>query len=135
MHRYLQCFPPQHVGICAANCTYANAIGTVGSWHIGIYTRLLLVFLVDPLARPRPRGMRWWIDATRWIKRRAPTPAFDFFTYSELVYWFVFCVAVNPFRWKWAPFVLFGLGERLPLQVVEKEDRIRNGLGMRAKAA
>ena len=130
---YLQCFPPQHVAICAANCTYANAIGTVGSWHIGIYTRLLLVFLVDPLARPRPRGMRLWIDMTRWIKSRAPTAAFDFFTYSELVYWFVFCVAVNPFRWKWAPFVLFGLGRALPLKVVEEEDRIRNGLGMRAK--
>ena len=132
---YLQCFPPPHVAICAANCTYANAIGTVGSWHIGIYTRLLLVFLVDPLARPRPRGMRWWIDMTRWIKSRAPTKAFDFFTYSELVYWFVFCVAINPFRWKWAPFVLFGIGSALPLSVVRQEDHVRNGLGMRAKAA
>ena len=132
---YLQCFPPAHVDICAANCTYANAIGTVGSWHIGIYTRLLLVFLVDPLARPRPRGMRLWIDMTRWIKNRSPTRAFDFFTYSELVYWFVFCVAVNPFRWKWALFVLFGIGSALPLSVVKQEDRLRNGLGMTAKAA
>ena len=29
---YLQVFPPAHVSISAINCTYANAIGTVGSW-------------------------------------------------------------------------------------------------------
>jgi hypothetical protein len=133
---YLQVFPPQHVSICAANCTYANAIGTVGSWHIGIYTRLLLVFLVDPLARPRERGMKAWIDLTRFLKARSPTAAFDFFTYSELIYWFVFCVAINPFRWKWAPFVFFGIGEALPKAVVRQEDRVRNGLGLRrAKAS
>lgn len=110
------------MSICANNCTYVNAIGTVGNYHIGIYTRLLLMFLVDPLARPREAWMKRWIDMTRWIKSKAPgggssisshpfrkegsielilvAPlAFDFFTYSELIYWFVFCVAINPFRW------------------------------------
>ena len=29
---YLQVFPPTHVSISAINCTYTNAIGTVGSW-------------------------------------------------------------------------------------------------------
>lgn len=131
---YLQVFPPEHVDVCAINCTYANAIGTVGSWHIGIYTRLLLVFLVDPLARPRDRGMKLWIDMTRFLKSRSPQGAFDFFTYSELIYWFVFCVAINPFRWKWALFVFFGFGSTLPLKVVEKEDWVRNGLsGSRIK--
>lgn len=107
---------------------------TVGNYHIGIYTRLLLMFLVDPLARPTPYWMRRWIDMTRWMKSRAPTGAFDFFTYSELLYWFVFCVVINPFRWKWAPFVLSGIGRALPMKVVSGEDEIRNGLGMKKRA-
>ena len=75
--------------------------------------------------------MKTWIDMTKFIKRHAPTGAFDFFTYSELLYWFVFCIVINPFRWKWALFVFFGIGSALPLKVVEREDRIRNGLGLK----
>ena len=60
--------------------------------------------------------------------------AFDFFTYSELMYWFVFCVVINPFRWKWALFVLSGVGSALPMRVVREEDEIRNGLGMKKRA-
>ena len=89
------------------------------------------MFLVDPLARPRESWMKKWIDMTKFIKRRAPTGAFDFFTYSELIYWFVFCIVVNPFRWKWALFVLFGIGSSLPFKVVKGEDSIRNGLGLK----
>lgn len=92
---------------------------------MGIYTRLLLVFLIDPLTRPREYWMKRWVDMTRFLKRFAPTGAFDFFTYTELVYWFVFCVAINPFRWKWALFVFFGIGKGLPLKVVQEEDRLR----------
>ncbi|KAK0264187.1 hypothetical protein B0A54_17881 [Friedmanniomyces endolithicus] len=124
---YLQVFPPKHPDICANNCTYVNAIGAVGNWHIGIYTRFLLMFLVDPLARPSESRMKTWIDFTRWVKRRAPTGALDFFTYAELVYWFVFVILVNPFRWKWAPFVLCGVGAALPRQIVEEEDHLRDG--------
>ncbi|KAK5016650.1 hypothetical protein LTR16_004847 [Cryomyces antarcticus] len=127
---YLQVFPPQHVDICANNCTYVNAIGTVGNWHIGIYTRFLLMFLVDPLARPKEKWMKRWIDMTRWIKAKAPGGAFDFFTYGELVYWFVFVILVNPFRWKWALFVLCGIGTALPMRIVRDENKVRNGLGM-----
>lgn len=65
-----------------------KAIGTVGNYHIGIYTRLLLMFLVDPLARPQEYWMERWIDMTSFLKSKAPTGAFDFFTYSELIYWF-----------------------------------------------
>ena len=81
---YLQTFPPTQDGmsICANNCTYVHAIGTVGNYHIGIYTRFLLMFLVDPLTRPNERLMKAWIDMTRWIKARAPGGAFDFFTYG-----------------------------------------------------
>ncbi|KAF1816321.1 FAD/NAD(P)-binding domain-containing protein [Eremomyces bilateralis CBS 781.70] len=124
---YLQVFPPPHPDISAINCTYVNAIGTVGNYHIGIYTRFLLMFLVDPLARPQQWLMKTWIDMTRWIKQKAPGGAFDFFTYSELIYWFCFVIVINPFRWKWALFVLFGIGRNLPMSVVQKEDTVRNG--------
>lgn len=126
---YLQVFPPDVPGILCNNCTYVNAIGTVGNWHIGIYTRLLLMFLVDPLARPNSKWMKVWINMTSTLKSLAPTKAFDFFTYSELIYWFVFVVLINPFRWKWALFVFFGVGDSLPMAIVEKEDRFRNANG------
>jgi hypothetical protein len=126
---YLQTFPPGYMSVCANNCTYVNAIGTVGNYHIGIYTRILLMFLVDPLTRPRESLMKAWIDMTRLFKRRSPTPAFDFFTYTELIWWYIFCVSVNPFRWKWALFVFFGIGKGLPMSFVEQEDRLRERLG------
>lgn len=130
---YLQVFPPQDPSLCANNCTYVNAIGTVGNWHIGIYTRFLLMFLVDPLARPQEFWMKRWIDMTRILKRFAPTAAFDFFTYSELIYWFLFSVAINPFRWKWAVFVLFGIGSALPLEIADREQDIRHAVENRQK--
>lgn len=74
---YLQTFPPAHVNVCANNCTYVEAIGTVGHLHIGVYTRFLLVWLVDPLARPNEFWMKKWIDTTRFVKRLAPGGAFE----------------------------------------------------------
>lgn len=127
---YLQTFPPEHPSVCCNNCTYINAIGSVGNWHIGIYTRILLMFLSDPLTRPRTFWMERWIDMTRFLKQFAPTGAFDFFTYLELIWWFCFCIMINPFRWKWALFVFFGVGAALPRKVVRFEDKIRNGLGI-----
>lgn len=88
------------------------------------------MFLVDPLTRPTPWLMRLWIDFTRWVKARAPTGAFEFFTYAELLYWFTFVIVINPFRWKWAPFVLCGVGAALPKRIVEKEDMLRDGAGV-----
>jgi len=127
---YLGTFPPEHPSISCINCTYKGAIGTVGNWHIGIYTRILLMFLVDPLTRPSPFWMKRWVDMTRLLKSASPIGAFDFFTYLELVWWFVFCICFNPFRWKWALFVFFGLGFVLPRRVVHIEERIRNGVGL-----
>ncbi|CAI7635557.1 unnamed protein product [Penicillium pancosmium] len=125
---YLQVFPPKHLSICANNSTYVNAIGTVGNIHIGIYTRFLLMFLTDPLTKPTEERMKTWIDFTRWMKQGAPPRAFDFFTYTELIYWFVFLVLVNPFRWKWALFILFGVGQTLPLEIVREENAFREKL-------
>lgn len=90
------------------------------------------MFLIDPLTRPSPYWMKVWIDMTKWIKSKSPTGAFDFFTYSELIYWFTFCIVINPFRWKWALFVFLGVGIDLPQYVVDKEDEVRNGLSMPA---
>ncbi len=47
-----------------------------------------------------------------------------------MFYWFVFCVAINSFRWKWVIFVFFGIESALPITVVRDEDRARNGLGL-----
>lgn len=95
-----------------------SAVGTVGNWHIGIYTRILLMFLMDPLTRPGEFWMERWVDMTRLLKAASPTGAFDFFTYLELVWWFTFCIAFNPFRWKWALFVFCGIGLFLPRDVM-----------------
>ncbi|KAF2147150.1 uncharacterized protein K452DRAFT_240355 [Aplosporella prunicola CBS 121167] len=130
---YLQVFPPGFHEICANNCTYVNAIGTVGNYHIGIYTRFLLMYLVDPLTRPTDKWMKRWIDMTRFMKARAPGGAFDFFTYGELLYWFMFTIVINPFRWKWAFFVLFGIGTAVPMNIVRHEDKLRNGLGAKKR--
>lgn len=89
------------------------------------------MFLSDPLTRPRTFWMESWIDMTRFLKGFAPTGAFDFFTYLELIWWFIFCIAINPFRWKWAFFVFFGIGGGLPKAIVEREERVRNGMGVR----
>ncbi|KAE9409197.1 hypothetical protein BT96DRAFT_913371 [Gymnopus androsaceus JB14] len=118
---YLQTFPPGYMSVCANNCTYVNAIGTVGNYHIGIYTRILLMFLVDPLTRPNQRLMRAWIDMTRVFK-------------IQLLWWYLFCVAINPFRWKWALFVFYGIGQGLPMSFVEQEDRLREKLGWDSEA-
>lgn len=126
---YLQTIPPVHPSVAAINCTYLSGIGSVGNWHIGIYTRILLMFLVDPLTRPSTFWMERWIDMTKLLKSFSPVGAFDFFTYLELVWWFTFSVAFNPFRWKWALFVFFGLGIALPRKIVQVEDKVRNGLG------
>lgn len=108
---YLQTFPPEYAEICAINSMYVNALGTVGHAHIGIYTRILLMFLLEVQTKPSSKQMKRWIDITRWIKHRAPSAAFDFFTYSEMMLWMVECVASKPSRWKWLSFVFLGWGK------------------------
>lgn len=73
--------------------------------------------------------MKRWIDITSTLKSLALTRAFDFFTYSELIHRFCFVVLTNPFRWKRAAFVFFGMGKDLPAKIVEEEDKVRNSFG------
>lgn len=108
---FLQTFPIGYPDICATNSTYVNAIGTVGNIHIGLYTRLLLMFIVDQQTRPSPAWMRAWVDWTRTWKWPAAGGALEFFTYSELIIWIILSLAINPWRWKWIPFVLNGFGK------------------------
>ncbi|OBZ72895.1 hypothetical protein A0H81_06868 [Grifola frondosa] len=60
-----------------------NAI-MIGTVHIGIYTRLLLTFLMDKNARPTPKDMNLWVSVVRFLKRDARGGAQGFFTYMEL---------------------------------------------------
>ena len=83
------------------------------------------MFLTDPLTRPSERAMRFWVRFTAALKRRAPTAAFDFFTYGELCWWFLEIILVNPFRWKWAAFVMFGWW--MPAWVVAAEKKLGTG--------
>ena len=78
--------------------------------------------------------MKKWIDMTRFLKTRSPVGAFDFFTYSEMIYWFVFVTLINPFRWKWAFFVFFGVGYALPRKVVATEDSLREKTGIKTNS-
>ncbi|KAJ9262879.1 hypothetical protein DTO021C3_2993 [Paecilomyces variotii] len=123
---FLQTFPVGHTDICANNCTYINGIGTVGNIHIGLYTRLLLMFLVDPKTRPSTPWMRIWVDWTRMCKRAAPGGALEFFTYSELIWWIIFNIFSNPWRWRWVFFVLWGWGS-IPANNAGRENLIING--------
>ena len=106
---YLQTFPTEHAEICAINSTYVNALGTVGNVHIGMYTRLLLTFLLAPSTKPTTAQMRRWVSLVGTIKQKAPQRAFDYFTYSELILWFVSVVLFRPRRWTWALFIITGL--------------------------
>lgn len=51
--------------------------------HIGILTRVLLVFLLDKSTRPSPISMKTWVDAVTWIKKQSwgdDTSGLAFFT-------------------------------------------------------
>ncbi|EGG08412.1 uncharacterized protein MELLADRAFT_52200 [Melampsora larici-populina 98AG31] len=92
------------------NSVYKDAIGTVGHFHIGIYTRILLMFLVEPQLAPQPHHMRLWVDVIRYLKSSAPTDAFDFFTYVEMIFYLIIFHLVRPQRIKWILFNFFGIG-------------------------
>ena len=118
---YLQVFPPKHPDICAINSTYVNAIGSSGHFHIGIYTRFLLTFLMDPLTRPTEKRMKNWINSTMASARLSSGPGLHFVTYGELWYWFASVILRNPFQWKWALFAMTGNLSLMPQNIVKKE--------------
>ncbi|KAI0033186.1 FAD/NAD(P)-binding domain-containing protein [Vararia minispora EC-137] len=107
---YLQNFSTKDWSVLCTNSAYMNAIGTVGHFHIGIYTRILLLFLREPNARPEESDMRLWVNTVRFVKRGARGGALGFFTYMELVIWFLTFHLFRPDRLWWILFTMQGWG-------------------------
>ncbi|KAJ7685626.1 FAD/NAD(P)-binding domain-containing protein [Mycena polygramma] len=114
---YLQNFSTEDWSILLTNSSYQSGIGTVGHFHIGIYTRILLTLLLDENARPSPKDMKLWVDVVRFMKRGAAGGPLGFFTYAELTIWVVMFHLFRLDRLRWFFFILFGWGVR------EKEGR------------
>ncbi|PIL34408.1 hypothetical protein GSI_03183 [Ganoderma sinense ZZ0214-1] len=107
---YLQNFCTEDWSVLMTNSAYVNAIGTVGHFHIGIYMRILLTFLLDPDVRPTPKDMKLWVDVIRFLKRGARGGALSFFTYMELTIWLLLFHVVRIDRLKWVFFIMQGWG-------------------------
>ncbi|CCL98883.1 uncharacterized protein FIBRA_00890 [Fibroporia radiculosa] len=107
---YLQNFATEDWSVLMTNSSYINAIGTVGHFHIGIYTRILLTFLMDKNARPLPKDMKLWVDVLRFVKRGARGGALGFFTYMELTIWLLLFHILRLDRVKWLFFIMQGWG-------------------------
>ncbi|KAJ7172025.1 FAD/NAD(P)-binding domain-containing protein [Mycena filopes] len=107
---YLQNFCTEDWSILLTNSSYMSGIGTVGHFHIGIYTRILLTLLLDENARPAPKDMKLWVDGIRFLKRGAAGGALGFFTYAELTIWVVMFHFFRLDRLRWFFFILFGWG-------------------------
>lgn len=86
---YLQVFPIEDVSVVTTNASFVKAVGTVAHVHIGIYARILALFLMEKDTRPHPRDARLWVDCIRFIKENAPGGTLSFFTYMELMIWLV----------------------------------------------
>lgn len=96
--------------ILFTNSVYKDAIGTVGHFHIGIYTRILLMFLVEPQLAPKQKHMKLWVDVIKYLKSGAATDAFSFFTYVEMLCYLLIFHLVRPQRMRWVLFNFFGIG-------------------------
>jgi len=105
---YLQCFNPEDASILATNCTWKDGIGTVGGGHIGVYTRFLLVFLMDSRTKPSQWMMKTWIDVVYLCKKPCPGGALAFVTSAELFFWMIFLILLQPALWGYASFILMG---------------------------
>lgn len=97
---FLQTFSIGHADICATKSTYVNAIATVGNVHIGLYTRLLLMYIADSSTKLSTPWMHLWVDWTRMWKWRAPGAALESFTFGELILGEVLSLVFNTGRWK-----------------------------------
>jgi len=102
---YLQCFPTDNPSICATNCTWKEGIGSVGGAHIGVFTRFLLVFLMDPATAPSERMMKTWVDLVHILKKPYVGGALSFVTSAEIFLWFLILICVQPSLWKYMGFI------------------------------
>ncbi|KAJ7681760.1 hypothetical protein B0H17DRAFT_1205572 [Mycena rosella] len=98
---YLQNFSTEDWSVLMTNSSYMSAIGTVGHFHIGIYTRILLTLLLDENARPSPKDMKLWVDFVRFMKCGAAGGPLGFFTYAELTIWIAMFHVLRPDSLRW----------------------------------
>ncbi|KAH9811541.1 hypothetical protein DFH28DRAFT_1084821 [Melampsora americana] len=110
---FLHSFSVDDSTILFTNSVYEEAIGTVGHVHIGVYTRIMMMFLLDPKTAPEPKNMRLWVDIVRYLKSDARAEAFSFFTYLEMFICLIIFHLVQPNRLRWAAFNFFGFGTSL----------------------
>lgn len=102
---FLQVFPPGTPTVCAINSTWVHGIGSVGAGHIGMYTRLLLAYTLDPKSRPSLSAMSLWI---RVVDKLKPAQGLGFVTTAEVYIWFLLEIAFNPALWRWGSFIICG---------------------------
>eukprot|EP01097_Dermamoeba_algensis_P011185 TRINITY_DN855_c0_g2_i1.p2 TRINITY_DN855_c0_g2~~TRINITY_DN855_c0_g2_i1.p2 ORF type:complete len:287 (-),score=107.92 TRINITY_DN855_c0_g2_i1:113-973(-) len=103
---YLQTFSVMDPTLLLTNTSFRHAIGTVGHFHIGMYSRLLLMYLEENPTLPPEQERRKWVDQMMNIY---PRKGLSFFNYGQLLTWFLHFMCLEDIRrWKWIPFVLFG---------------------------
>ena len=108
---FLQAFPTDDPTICGLNSTWVRGQGSVGGFHIAIYTRLLVVFVVDPRTRLRPREMKDWVDRINSTNDCPERTNLCFVTAAQYLLWFCMVVLFHPKMWKWVLFIFFGVGK------------------------
>lgn len=64
--------------------------------------------------------MQRWVRWVGWVKGRAPGKAFQYFTYGELILWFVEAIVWRQSMWQWGWFVATSLGQAGPRGVHPK---------------
>ncbi|KAG0145744.1 hypothetical protein CROQUDRAFT_723246 [Cronartium quercuum f. sp. fusiforme G11] len=98
---FLQTFSTADPSCLMTNAAYVNAVGAAGHLHIGISTRMMIMFLLEPETAPKPEEMKRWVDQSHSL---------EFFTYMELILWFISFHLTSVARLRWIIFTLFGWG-------------------------
>ncbi|KZV98830.1 FAD/NAD(P)-binding domain-containing protein [Exidia glandulosa HHB12029] len=96
---FLLTFCTEDWSLLLTNASYVDGIGTVGHFHIGIYTRLLLAFLRDPSIRPTRGEMKAWVNHAGGL---------DFITYMDMMSWLVRFHLTETRRLRWILFTFTG---------------------------
>lgn len=107
---YLTVFPTTNPTVCATNSNFRNGVASAGGAHIGIYTRLLLVFLLQPSTKPSEFAMKTWVDLCHSVKRTYHGGTFSHVTAGEMHFGVLATILFNPSLWTWQSFVLSGPG-------------------------
>lgn len=75
----------------------------MGGGQIGLLTRLLLVFLIDPATQPTRQSMESWVDfMLKWNRGLA------FITHIEMYLWLTVAIACDWRLWQWGLFIMVG---------------------------